>query len=241
MSNKCILLVGGIGSGKTTVANILAKYGFKEELFAGPIKEFGKLLGFTENQVNGTQQQKLEVNDFWGISGREFLQKFGTEVCRDLLPKAIPNMIMNKRTLWVRIMEQKINRHPLLVISDGRFPDEAKLVRDNNGIIIRITREANDNNKYNNSHKCHASETSMTSISEDHLIKNNGTLEDLENKVLDILYREDIINTPFQINSANTKGEAKNSIIDYLLLCFGVILLTFAIINCDNFIVCHTL
>ena len=35
-----VIFVGKIGSGKTAAANILQKYGFVEETFAAPIKQF---------------------------------------------------------------------------------------------------------------------------------------------------------------------------------------------------------
>ena len=217
MSEKLIMLVGNIGCGKSVAAEILTKFGFKEDMFAAPLKEFARIIGFTETQVYGTQAEKLSVNQFWGVSGREFLQKFGSEVCRNALPKAIPNMQMNARTLWARVVEQKIFKYPLLVMSDGRFEDEAKLVKDRGGIIIRITRnpqmskcngefgrcckESNatvtdckntcgGKNVNNTDHTTHVSETSMALIEEDYRINNDGTLEDLEIALKQILQAE---------------------------------------------------
>jgi hypothetical protein len=176
MSEHLFMIIGNIGSGKSTAACILQHYGFKEETFAGPIKEFALSIGFKHSQVYGTQIEKLEVNKFWRISGREFLQKFGTELCRNLIPITIPNMKMNGSTIWVRSIEQKVNKYPLIVVSDGRFPDEARLIKEYNGIIIRINRNININDKTT----YHISERSMNEIEPDYIIDNNSTLEELE-------------------------------------------------------------
>ena len=141
MSESLIMLTGGIGCGKSTVAGILKEeFKYHEIMFAGPLKEIGKVLGFSEHQMHGTQEQKLEVNPFWGISARRFLQVFGSEVMRDLLPKALPDMNMNEVTIWARIAENKIEQHKKIVISDGRFEDEARMVRRNGGVVIKIER-----------------------------------------------------------------------------------------------------
>jgi hypothetical protein len=188
------MIIGEIGSGKSTVANILQEeYGFKEEMFAGPLKEFARLIGFTNSQIYGTQKEKLEINEFWNISGRVFLQKFGSDICRYTIPEKIPEMDMSDSTLWVRVMEKKIQKNPLLVISDGRFPDEATLIKKHGGIIIRIQRDSVDNSisEISNNIHTHVSETSMKHIKEDYLVDNNGTLDDLKKSIDVILHRED--------------------------------------------------
>lgn len=184
MSKNLFLLTGEIGSGKSTAAGIFKKYGFYEDFFARPLKEFALLIGFKYEEIYGTQEQKLQINEFWGISGREFLQKFGSEVCRDFLPTAIPVMKFCNRTLWARRMEQVIINKSNLVISDGRFPDEAKLVKDYNGIIIRIERFYDTKDKSVSTHK---SELEMKNIKPDIIINNNGSIESLESAIIEIL------------------------------------------------------
>jgi len=205
-----ILLIGKIASGKTTAANILTKYGFKEYMFASPLKQFALSLGFNYKNVYGSQEDKLAIDENWNISAREFLQKFGTEVCREALPKAIPNMNMNGRTLWARAMENNIKNAEPLVISDGRFLDEAKLVRDYDGIIIRLVRNTSDE-KYSSNH---VSESSINEIEEDYVIRNNGSIKDLETQLVDILQFEGIIEYP--------KKMKRENIIDMLVFVFTI-------------------
>lgn len=186
MTSKLILLVGKIGCGKTTVANMLKTHGFREEMFASPLKNFAMSIGFKYNEVYGTQEEKLAINKMYNISGREFLQKFGTDLCRNNWSKCIPNMEMNDRTIWVRVMENKIKENKLLVISDGRFEDELSLVKDHNGIIIRILRDCDEDS--NSSYKQHESETQMDRMKVDYILDNNGTLEELQSNLEDILF-----------------------------------------------------
>jgi hypothetical protein len=201
MSDFLIAFTGKKGSGKSTAAQILLKYGFYEEYFAKPIKQFATALGFENEQVYGNDIKKEEINTFFNVSFREFAQKFGTELCRDVLPKLLPGMNFNGRSLWVRTMEGKIHQYKNLVISDCRFRDEADLIKQYKGIIVKVTRNKventnndnknnsnNENNHSNHSnHSNHASELEMDSITPDFIVENNGTVDDLEKTLLEIL------------------------------------------------------
>ena len=173
------MITGKSGSGKTTTADIFVEYGFAQHTFAGPIKDIAKIIGFSHEEVCGTQENKLKTNEFWDISGREFMQQFGTDMCRDVIPK----MKMNGRTIWARIMEQKIIENPFVVIGDGRFPDEAQLVREHGGIIIRVVRDVVNHNERAE----HKSEASIDEIDTDIVIDNNGTVDELRERVKQIL------------------------------------------------------
>jgi len=180
MTDSLVLLVGLSGSGKSTAAEILRnRHGYKEDMFAAPLKKFALALGFSRKQIYGTQAQKAQINEYWGISGRTFMQQFGTEVCRDAIPKCIPELDLNGRTLWARVMEGKITKSKKLVISDGRFEDEASLVRHYGGIIIKLEREGIQQGS-------HASEQNR--IQPDVVIQNNGSLDDLENQIMSFIY-----------------------------------------------------
>lgn len=139
-------ITGKIGSGKSTVTEYLkSRYNMLEYMFAGPLKKIAIALGFEEQQIYGTQEQKLEVNKFWGISGRKFLQVFGSEVCRDYLPKVLPDMNLNNSTLWVRLFEKfyedmLLAKKKSIVCSDVRFEDESNSIKARGGIVIGIER-----------------------------------------------------------------------------------------------------
>ena len=137
-------ITGKIGSGKTTLANYLVgKYWYKEYSMGKPLKEIGAIFGFTKEQLYGTQEQKLQIHPVWGISARHFLQKVGTELFRDCLPKVIPEM-KTQSTVWVDLFKIKYIQQPdLYVVPDLRFLDEARAISELGGIIIRTIRENN--------------------------------------------------------------------------------------------------
>ena len=127
-------------------------------------------------------------------------------------------------------MENKIKKYPLIVISDGRFFDEAKLVRDYGGIIIKIYRD-NYEHKSNTLLHSHKSEKSMCLILEDYKINNNGTITNLENSLLKILKKEGLIlspinNTQKQLSAIFNKKKAKFLSIILLNIVFFKIIYT---------------
>lgn len=176
LTSNLICVVGNIGSGKSTVADILKNQGYEEITFANPVKEIGLILGFENKELYGSQEDKLKINKFWGVSGREFMQKFATDVMRNELPKHI-NMKMDNKTIWVRLCEKKIiqmlKENKKILVSDGRFPDEINMIKHYNGIIIKLERI--------NSHDLnHESESYISNIKYDKVIDNNSTIDDLE-------------------------------------------------------------
>ena len=94
-----IALTGKKGCGKDTVANYLCeKYGFVNYGFADPIKEVGKIVfGFNDEQLEGCLKDTMD--NFWGISPREFFQNFGTGIAQFEFPKYFPNMYRNNEYL----------------------------------------------------------------------------------------------------------------------------------------------
>ncbi len=180
---------GKIGCGKSTAAEYLCNVhnmNFIEYSFAKPLKEIACLMGFKRNEVFGTQADKLKINDFWGISGRTFLQKFGSEVCRDYLPKVLSDMKFNNKTLWIRLFEQYYEeyKNSNIIVSDVRFEDECSAIRSLGGYIIRIERNNHDSsNEINDTVIKHKSETQMDNIKPQFIIRNNGSLDELYKKL----------------------------------------------------------
>ena len=132
-------LIGEIGVGKTTIAHHLKTKNFEEYSFASPIKKIAEIFGFEHYQIYGTQQQRLEINEKWGISCRTFLQKFGTEIGREVFPHVFPEMNI-RRGVWLDLFMHQYDTSKNYVVSDVRFENEAQLIRDLHGILIRIRR-----------------------------------------------------------------------------------------------------
>ena len=190
-----ICIVGNIGSGKSLTADILKlNYGYEELTFAGPVKEIGLILGFDYLDLYGTQEDKLKINNFWGVSGRTFMQVFATNIMRNEFPKELNKYKsiqtetkikdINDKTIWVRLCEKKIKemlkKNKKILISDGRFPDEIEMIRELGGKIIKIERKTN----YELNHD---SEKYVSSINADVYIDNNGTINDLINNIKQIV------------------------------------------------------
>lgn len=101
-----------------------------------------------------------------GMTGREFLQKLGTAVRNEVHPD-----------FWTRALFIREKDNQNLIIPDIRFPNEAKIVKDHGGILIRIERPGAGAG-------AHISETALDSYKGwDIVIDNVGTLEDLYNQV----------------------------------------------------------
>jgi hypothetical protein len=190
-------ITGKIGSGKTTAEQTLVGRGFIKYSFAKPLKEIALTLGFSHDQVYGTQQQKLEVNKVWGISARQFLQKFGTDICRDFLPTVLPTM----KKLWLTCFKifYNANKENNIVISDVRFLDEAEIIRACGGIVVKLIRPSNDEGDLaaadgKSEYKKHASEIEMEKIEPDVTVVNDTTLasfcQEIENTLLPAYVRE---------------------------------------------------
>lgn len=138
-------LIGNIGSGKTTIASILTKqYNYEEIIFSDPLKQIGLIFGFEHHQLYGTQLEKNEINKKRGISGRTFLQKFGTDICRDILPNIFPTF----ERIWIKLAEEKLinSKSKNIIFSDCRFYDEVELIKKHGGMIVKIVNECNECN-----------------------------------------------------------------------------------------------
>jgi hypothetical protein len=126
------------------------------------------------------------------------LQLWGTEVCR----KGFHDDI------WIASLENKLRTSKdNVVISDCRFPNEIKSIKDAGGIVIRVIRgpepewyqdaiNANKGDRHMGwalgrkkleDLKIHASETAWVGTSFDAVLDNNGSIDDLFAQVKDLV------------------------------------------------------
>lgn len=176
-------LVGSKGVGKNTFANKLVNsYNFIQKSMADPLKKACQCLFlFTDDQVNGTIEQKETPDPRWfNCTPRLALQFVGTELLRDNLNKIMPgidkNVFIHHLKIWY---DEAIKSNPKIkvVISDIRFQNEAKFIKDSGGILIRIIRSNNQSKDE------HSSEMELQSIECDYIINNNSTLSEFLNKI----------------------------------------------------------
>jgi hypothetical protein len=211
---------GKIGSGKDTVGKIIqhltsewadekfqdtdmlnVRSDWKIKKLAGKLKQIASLLtGIDLERFEDQEFKKLNMNPEWGMTYREFLQKIGTDAMRDGLHENVwcNALFSDYKEIFiskgvggfhdVRIPTVKSIGYPNWIITDVRFPNELKAVEDRGGITIRIERYSS--NELGN---LHPSETALDDATFDYVIYNTGTIEDLIEKVREILIDEKIL------------------------------------------------
>jgi hypothetical protein len=193
---------GFIGSGKDTIADYLVNFHeFRRESFANTLKDavsavFGWDRTMLEGRTKAAREWREQVDPWWAerldmpnLTPRWILQYWGTEVCR----KGFHDDI------WIASLENKLrNSRDDVVISDCRFPNEIKSIKDAGGIIVWVKRgelpewydiavQANQGNNVAINElkmkKIHASETSWVGTEFDVVLDNNGSIDDLYDEV----------------------------------------------------------
>jgi hypothetical protein len=179
--------------------------------FAGKLKQTASLLtGVPVEMFEDQEFKKLDMSPEWwkkdinwGIEKlhgehvmkdipmtyREFLQKLGTEAMRDGL----------HTNVWVNALFADYNAgytiSPLdvdnqapdnWIITDMRFPNEMEAVVEKGGITIRVVRPGTSTGT-------HPSEIALDGHTMHYEIINDGTIEDLVEKVKEILTKQGII------------------------------------------------
>ena len=141
--SQIIGIVGFIGSGKDTVADYLVNFhGYKRESFANSLKDavatvFGWPRELLEGRTKESREWRETRDEWWSkrlkqdITPRYVLQYWGTEVVR----KGFHD------DMWVASLEHRLlNSQNDIVITDCRFPNEIKAIRNAGGRVIRIKR-----------------------------------------------------------------------------------------------------
>ena len=194
-------LLGFIGSGKGTVADILVSRGFKKESFADPVKDavaaiFGWDRALLEGDTKESRDFREAKDEWWSertgqhITPRTMLQLMGTEAGRDTFHP----------DLWILSLEQRVKKNQNTVIADVRFPNECEAIRKMGGFLVRVSRgkdpvwydDALKANVENNTdhmakHAIHYSEWAWIGERTDYDISNNGSLSMLDADVKHLL------------------------------------------------------
>ena len=193
---------GFIGCGKDTIADYLVNFHeFRRESFADSLKDsvaavFGWNRTMLEGRTKESREWREKVDEWWAkrlsmptLTPRWVLQYWGTEVCRKTFHDDI----------WIASLENKLRQsQDSIVVSDVRFPNEIKAIKNLGGKIIWVQRgqlpdwydDAVEANKGSNKaisemkiKNIHASEWAWVGTDFDHILSNNTTIDDLYNSV----------------------------------------------------------
>ncbi len=129
---------------------------------------------------------------------RLLLQQLGTECGRNILhPNLWVNALFSKYQLQSlgyieRDLKSRGVEFPNWIITDMRFPNELKAVKDRGGVSIRVNRSVLQTKEFETFQ--HPSETALDNAEFNYTINNNGIIEELIDKVKEILIKEKIIN-----------------------------------------------
>lgn len=191
-------ICGFIGCGKDTAADFLVNFhGFRRDSFAGTLKDavaavFSWDRELLEGRTKEARAWREQVDPWWAerlnmpnLTPRLVLQLWGTEVCRKSFHDDI----------WIASVENKLrNSKDSIVISDCRFPNEIKSIKNAGGKVIWVQRgitphwysiaeQANRGDakaqQWLTNEGIHASETAWAGTNFDAIINNNGSLDDL--------------------------------------------------------------
>jgi hypothetical protein len=197
-------------SGKGTLGDVLVnKYGYRQDSWARPLKDaaskiFGWERPLLEGDTKESREYREQVDIFWSqalsdplFTPRKALQLLGTEASREVFGDSIWTSSLVNR--W-----NKANRVDT-VVTDCRFRNELECIRNNGGVVVRVTRGPEPDwwgliEDYNlgrlpdeeietvrtlrNSGKLpHVSETDWVGSKFDHIIVNDGSLEDYHHQI----------------------------------------------------------
>jgi hypothetical protein len=193
---------GFIGSGKDTAADYLVNFHeFRRDSFANTLKDacaavFGWDRVLLEGKTKEAREWREQVDTWWAerlnmpqLTPRWILQWWGTEVCRSAFHDDI----------WIASLENKLRKTTDdIVISDVRFPNEIKAIRNAGGRIFWIQRGAlpewydtavganagilSDQDLLKQL-GVHASETAWVGTEFDGLLDNNLSIQDLYDQI----------------------------------------------------------
>ena len=165
--------------GKDSVADVLVRrYGFVRRGFADALKDevldrlprtLGAYLESTMHLENTADRRRL-MYELKPPLVRALLQEYGTEVRRADDPR-----------YWVKKVAGwgEDYRPQRLVVPDVRFRNEIEFVRALGGRYVRVDRPGVESVALDT----HASESELDGVEPDYVIRNDGTLKDLERRV----------------------------------------------------------
>lgn len=162
---------GKAGSGKDQVGKFIkqkATYHWEVKKFAYRVKQITSLMTGVSMELLEHQKGKQMTLPEWGMTVREFLQKLATEAIRENLHEDA--WVLSLFSEYISDIDSK------WIITDLRFKNELKFLKSKDAITLRIERPGIPTMD-------HRSETDLDTSAFNYIIVNDGTLDDLKEKV----------------------------------------------------------
>jgi len=197
MKNKQLHLIaisGKIGSGKDAFAELFIKhvadeYGhqFENKKFAYNLKKIVSVLAGVSMEDVLSREGKLRYLPEWGMTIGEMQQKVGTE--------AIRNNIHNDA--WVlSLFGTYKEEQDFWIVTDVRFKNEAKIIKEKGGIVIRLNGDPNNSRVGDDRNMNHQSEIDLDDYNGfDYVYDNIPPIENLQyivSRIAAILFKKSI-------------------------------------------------
>ena len=165
-----------------------------EEMSGWEIKKWAGKLKTVASLITGIEVEKFEDQEFkktnlgpeWGMTVRDLLQRLGTEAMRDgLHPDVWVNALMSDYRPGIFSGYIGDTRRDIpesnWIITDTRFLNEAQAIKDKGGMVIKVDRPGVG--PVNG----HPSEDALKDYNFDYVIHNDGSINDLDNKVIEFI------------------------------------------------------
>ena len=168
---KIFMISGKAGTGKNTVSSIIKEfYGDNaiEISFSYYIKDYAKRI----SNWDGSEENKP----------RELLQQLGIELVRD---KIDPMLFINRTLEDIKVLSYF---YDVIIISGGRLVEELETIKKNYPNSISLGVKSDKENNLTDEQKQHLTEISLDNYSNfDYIVYNNGTKDELKEKVIEII------------------------------------------------------
>jgi hypothetical protein len=196
---KIIGVSGKIGSGKDLIGTIIqeeSSKGWEIKKFADSLKDMVcVLLKCTRDQLEDRVFKETPLGEEWSkiqTTPVEYCTILNNSIKEPLTPRKILQLLATEcgrniihKDIWVNsLFSDYIDQH--WIITDVRFLNEAKSIKNRGGILIRVNRNVEQN--------LHISETILDDYTGfDYVIDNNKTKHDLQKEVIKCLTIENLI------------------------------------------------
>ncbi len=168
---KVIMICGKARSGKDTLADFIINHLENKKPCKVQIGQYIKYYAMKYFGWDGEEETKP----------RDLLIHLGTDIIRNKIDQ---NFHINR---LVQDLEVLSYFYDTFIVSDVRFPVEIEKVKEKYDEVVTI-KISRDSEELNQSQKNNITETALDNYTDyDYVIDNNGTLEELEQKAVDII------------------------------------------------------